>query len=55
MRIWRWWIAITTDRKVWRVTYPDGKRTHPVDWGEARNLKFIFGGKIWIDYKDGWF
>lgn len=34
----------------WRVTYPDGKRTHRLHWREAKGLQECFGGKLWIDY-----
>jgi len=47
-------MANFTDRLVWRVTYPDGKRTRLQCWSDANELYKIFGGKLWIDYKNGW-
>ena len=49
-----WYMANFTDRLVWRVTYPDGKRTRLQCWSDANELYKIFGGKLWIDYKNGW-
>lgn len=47
-----WLIANTTQRKCWRVTYPDGGMTRLLSYGEAINLKWIYGGVLWIDYEN---
>lgn len=45
-----WWKATVLDYPYWRVTYKDGKRTHLLYWREAKGLKDVFNGKLWIDY-----
>lgn len=55
MKFWKWFIANTTDRFVWRVTYKDGKRTYPLSKREAKPLSEIYNGKLWIDYEKGFF
>jgi hypothetical protein len=30
----------------WRVIYPDGKKTRYLSYGDAKNLRKIFGGKL---------
>lgn len=55
MKLWKWWLAISTNRMVWRVTYKDGNRTHVLPYAEAKGLKDCFGGKLWIDYDKGYF
>lgn len=54
-KIWKWWIANSTDRRVWRVTYSDGKRTHLLPYEEAKGLSEVFNGILWIDYENGYF
>lgn len=55
IRVWKWHIANTTWRYVWRVTYSDGKRTVLLSFHEASGLVGCFGGKMWIDYEHGYF
>jgi hypothetical protein len=50
-RIVIWWKANMLDYPYWRVTYKDGKQTSLLYWREASNLKDVFNGKLWIDYK----
>ena len=45
-----WFRAQLFDWPYWRVTYPDGKRTHCLHLEEAKGLRDIFKGKMWIDY-----
>lgn len=45
-----WWKATMLDYPYWRVTYKDGKRTRLLYWREAKGLKEVFNGKLWIDY-----
>lgn len=54
-RIWKWWISISTNRAVWRVTYKDGRMTRLLRYNDAWNLKKCFGGKLWVDYENGYF
>lgn len=36
----------------WRVTYPNKEgTTRLLGYGEAKSLKDVFGGKLWIDYE----
>lgn len=49
-RISIWWQAWTTSCRCWRVTYKDGKRTYPLSYSEAKGLRDVFNGKMWIDY-----
>jgi hypothetical protein len=53
MKKFRIWIAAHfTNKKVWRVTYTnDNRTTRLLDYEEAWNLKEIYGGVLWIDYK----
>lgn len=55
MRIWKWFIATTTNRLVWRVTYSNGQSTRLLSYSEAKSLKDCFTGKLWIDYDNGYF
>lgn len=50
MRIKFWFMAVFQDHPFWRVTYKDGKRTHPLYYAEAKGLKEVFDGELWIDY-----
>jgi hypothetical protein len=38
-----------TDRWVWRVEYPDGKRTRLLGKIEAKSLKEVHGGRLYMD------
>lgn len=51
----KWVTAHTTNYPVWRVTYQDGERTYCLPYLEARGLKQVFNGKMWIDYDKGFF
>lgn len=46
-----WFRANFLDYRYWRVTYKDGKETRLLYYAEAKGLKDVFGGKLWIDYK----
>jgi hypothetical protein len=48
-----WFRATFQDYPFYRVTYKDGKRTHPLYYREAKGLKDVFNGKLWIDYQYG--
>ena len=51
-----WFRAIFLNYPYWRVTYsPEdvhcaNKKTRLLYYGEAKSLKDVFGGKLWIDY-----
>lgn len=45
-----WFRAVLLDYWYWRVTYPDGKQTRKLSYGEAKSLKQVYGGKLWVDY-----
>jgi hypothetical protein len=45
-----WWKAVMLDYPYWRVTYNDGNRTRLLYRREAKGLKEVFNGKLWIDY-----
>lgn len=57
-----WFDAVFNDKPYWRITYPPvmNEQVESVAnktvskflfWHQAKQLKKIFGGKIWIDYK----
>jgi hypothetical protein len=45
-----WYRAVLRDWTYWRVTYKDGRRTRLLSYAEAKSLKDVFGGVLWIDY-----
>jgi len=53
MKILKFIIAHSTYKRVWRVTYQDGRNTYPLSYNEAKPLSEIFKGKLWIDYDNG--
>jgi hypothetical protein len=51
MRKIKIWIrARFCDWPYWRVTYNNGERTYRLHYREAKGLRDVFGGKLWIDY-----
>lgn len=49
-KIITWYRAVFLGYPYWRVTYKTGERTYPLYYGEAKGLKEVFNGKLWIDY-----
>ena len=45
-----WYRAVFGNWPYWRVTYENGEQTIPLPYNEAKGLKDVFGGKMWIDY-----
>lgn len=45
-----WWRANVLDYPYWRVAYKNGEKTRLLHWREAKGLKDVFNGKLYIDY-----
>ena len=52
-KFYKWLIAHTTSRRVWRVTYIGNSVTYPLSKLEAVGLSETFGAILWIDYDNG--
>lgn len=49
-KILTWYRATFLDYPLWRVRYNDGTKTILLHYHEAKSLKDVFGGKLFIDY-----
>lgn len=54
-KIIKWWIANTTNKPVWNVSYNDGRVKRLIPYKEAKQMMQMYRGKIWIDYENGVF
>lgn len=46
-----WFQAVFLDYRLWYVVYKDGRRTYLLHYAEAKPLKEVFKGKLFIEYK----
>jgi len=46
-----WFKATFLDYWYWAVEYRNGKKTRLLSYTEAKSLKDVFGGKLFIDYQ----
>jgi len=48
----KWYLAHFTTSACWRVRYHSGGVARLLSWHEAKSLKEIFGGTMYIDYNE---
>lgn len=53
--LFKYFLAYTTNKHVWRVTYWGARETTLLPYKEAKSLSNALDGIMWIDYKEGMF